>query len=65
MMGNVSPETRQASYKYGIIKFDTLLHLVGFSLWKWHLICWMFLMMRWQDDRILISFCPNYQGWQF
>jgi len=30
MMGGVSPETCWASYKYGIIKFDTLLHLVGF-----------------------------------
>ena len=28
MMGGVSPETR-ASYKYGIIKFDTPLHRVG------------------------------------
>ena len=31
MMGGVSPETCLASYKYGIINFDTLLHLVGFS----------------------------------
>jgi len=30
MMGGVSPETCWASYKYGIIKFGTLLHLVGF-----------------------------------
>ena len=30
MMGGVSPETCWASYKYGLIKFDTLLHLVGF-----------------------------------
>jgi len=30
MMGDVSPETCWASYKYGIVKFDTLLHLVGF-----------------------------------
>jgi hypothetical protein len=30
MMGGVSPETCRASYKYGIINFDTLLHLVGF-----------------------------------
>jgi hypothetical protein len=30
MMGGVSPETRWASYNCGIIKFDTLLHLVGF-----------------------------------
>jgi len=30
MMGGVSPKTCWASYKYGIIKFDTLLHLVGF-----------------------------------
>jgi hypothetical protein len=30
MMGGVSPETCWASYKYGIIKFDTLLHLVEF-----------------------------------
>ena len=30
MMGSVSPETCCASYKYGIINFDTLLHLVGF-----------------------------------
>jgi len=29
-MGGVSPETCWASYKYGIINFDTLLHLVGF-----------------------------------
>jgi len=30
MMGGVSPETCWASCKYGIINFDTLLHLVGF-----------------------------------
>jgi hypothetical protein len=30
MMGNVSPETCWASYKHGIINFDTLLHLVGY-----------------------------------
>jgi len=30
MVGGVSPETCWASYKYGIINFDTLLHLVGF-----------------------------------
>jgi len=30
MMGDVSPETRSPSYKYGIINFDALLHLVGF-----------------------------------
>jgi hypothetical protein len=30
MMGSVSPETCWASDKYGIIKFVTLLHLVGF-----------------------------------
>ena len=30
MMGGVSPETCWASYKYGIINFDTLLHLVWF-----------------------------------
>jgi len=30
MMGGVSPETCSASYKYGIINFDTLLNLVGF-----------------------------------
>jgi hypothetical protein len=29
MMGGMSPETCWASYKYGIIKSDTLLHLVG------------------------------------
>jgi len=29
-MGGVSSKTRWASYKYGIINFDTLLHLVGF-----------------------------------
>ena len=34
MMGGVSPETCWASYKYGIINFDTLLHLVGFFLCK-------------------------------
>jgi hypothetical protein len=33
MMGGVSPKTCWASYKYGIINFDTLLHLVGFSVW--------------------------------
>jgi hypothetical protein len=32
-MDGVSPETCWALYKYGIINFDTLLHLVGFSLW--------------------------------
>ena len=30
MMGCVLPDTCWASYKYGIINFDTLLHLVGF-----------------------------------
>jgi hypothetical protein len=30
MIGGVSPEKCWASYKYEIIKFDTLLHLVGF-----------------------------------
>jgi hypothetical protein len=30
MMGSVSSKTCWASYKYGIINFDTLLHLVGF-----------------------------------
>jgi hypothetical protein len=30
MMGGVSPETCWASYKGGIINFDTLLHLVGY-----------------------------------
>jgi len=30
MMGSVSPETCWALCNYGIIKFDTLLHLVGF-----------------------------------
>ena len=30
MMGGVLPETCWASYKYGMINFDTLLHLVGF-----------------------------------
>jgi hypothetical protein len=30
-MGGMSPETCWASYKYEI-KFDTLLHLVGFSI---------------------------------
>jgi len=29
-MGGVSPETCWASYKYGTINFDTLLHLIGF-----------------------------------
>jgi len=32
MMGRVSPETCWASYKYGLIKFDTLLPLVGFLM---------------------------------
>jgi len=35
MMGGVSPETCRASYKYGIISFDTLLHLVGFFCMNW------------------------------
>jgi len=30
MMGGVSPETCWASYKHGIINFDTLLHLIGY-----------------------------------
>ena len=29
-MGGVSPETCWASYKHGIINFDTLLHLVAY-----------------------------------
>jgi hypothetical protein len=32
MMSGVSSETCQASYKHGIINFDTLLHLVGYSV---------------------------------
>jgi hypothetical protein len=32
MMGGVLPETCGALYKYEIKNFDTLLHLVGFSL---------------------------------
>jgi hypothetical protein len=32
-LGNTPPETCWASYKYGVINFDTLLHLVGFSVW--------------------------------
>jgi hypothetical protein len=34
VMGGVSPETYRDSYKYGIIKFDTLLHFVGFFFRK-------------------------------
>jgi hypothetical protein len=34
MMGGVSPETCRALYKYGIINFDKLLHLVGFFCTK-------------------------------
>jgi hypothetical protein len=30
IMGGVSPETCWASHKYGIINFDTMMHLVGF-----------------------------------
>ena len=30
MMGGVSPETCWASFKYGIINFDKVLHLVGY-----------------------------------
>jgi len=33
IMGGVSSDTCWASYKHGIIKFDTLLHLFGYSLW--------------------------------
>ena len=33
LWGGVSPETCWASYKYEIKHFDTLLHLVGFSMW--------------------------------
>jgi hypothetical protein len=29
-MGSVSPEICRDSYKYGIINFDTLVHLVGY-----------------------------------
>jgi hypothetical protein len=35
MMGGVSPETCWASYKYEIIKFYALLHLVGFFLYEY------------------------------
>jgi len=34
MTGGVSPETCWALYKYGIINFDILLHLVGFFLYE-------------------------------
>jgi hypothetical protein len=37
MMGGVLPETCLTSYKYGIINFDTLLHLVGFLYMNCHL----------------------------
>jgi hypothetical protein len=40
MMGCVSPETCWALYKYGIIKFDKLLHLVGFFFMNCHAFCW-------------------------
>jgi hypothetical protein len=33
MMSGVSLETCWASYKHGIINSDTLLHLVGYSVW--------------------------------
>jgi hypothetical protein len=39
MMGGVSPETCWASYKYGIINVDTLLHLVGFLCIKDSILC--------------------------
>ena len=35
MMGGMWPETCWASYKYGIIKFWSLLHLVGFFFMIW------------------------------
>ena len=35
MRDGVSPETCWASYKYGIINFDTLLRLVGFFCMNW------------------------------
>ena len=41
MMGGVSPETRWASYKYGIIKF---LYVVAS--------CWIFLYELYYDARI-------------
>jgi len=55
MMGGVSPEKCWALYKYGIINFDTMLHLVGFSLW----------ILLWCTDprtsNIIISCCtPRY-----
>jgi len=40
--GGVSPETCWASFKYEIIKFDKLLHLVGFFLWTYiFLVLWL------------------------
>ena len=49
MMGSVSPETCWASYKYGIINFDTLFHLVGFFCMNfvntelWQMVSFLFI----------------------
>ena len=48
MMGGVSPETCWASYKHGIINFDTLLHLVGYF-------CMNYTMM--QGFTNIMEFC--------
>jgi len=51
MMGGVSPETCWASYKYGIINSDTLLHLVGFfAVW----------VVLWRTDPRTSSFQNNF-----
>jgi len=53
MLGGVSPETCWATYKYGIINFDTLLHLVGFF-------CMNFTMMRGSTNiKLICLFCCN------
>jgi len=58
MMGGVSPETCWASYKYGIINVDTLVHLVGFF-------CMTFTMMHGSTNIKVacVSVCALLDDW--
>jgi hypothetical protein len=59
MMGGVSPETCWASYKYGIINIDTLLHLVGFFCMNIYIYIYKYTHMFIYLLRPCIVVCPR------
>jgi len=58
MIGGVSPETCWASYKYGIINFDTLLHLVGIFLYELNLNSNYVIVLTWESGNNINSEKP-------